>query len=331
MSGTVVVMSLVAVLLVALPSLVAPVVPATVTGPAVVGVPETEQVTVCPTGTLEPAAQTAFEGLIVQAATVTPDGKPVTPHKVPTVASAVPTLVQLKLPVYGTPTEAVAGKPSKEMAISGRVVVIALVVVLLAVLMSFVAPVVPVTVTGPAVVGVPATVQVTVCPTGTLVPGNHSLFAGLIVQAPTVTPEGRPLTPHSVPATASALPALVQLKLPVYGTPTDAVAGKPARETPMSGAVVPILKVAVLLAALPSWAAPVVPVTALEPEVRGTPETAHVTVWFGGTLSPATHATAGSPMVQAPTVTPDGKPVTPHSVSAAAVASPRLVQVKLPL
>lgn len=101
------------------------------------------------------------------------------------------------------------------MAISGMVVVTSFVAVLLAGLPSFVALVTPVTVARPAVVGVPDTAHDTVWLTGTLAPAVHALLDGLMVQAPTVTPAGKPVTPHAVPAVASALPVLVQLKVPV--------------------------------------------------------------------------------------------------------------------
>lgn len=98
-SGAVVVNCNCAVLLLALPSCIAPVMPVMLTGPDAVGVPDTAHDTVCPTGTACPALHVAEEGLIVHAPTVTPDGKPVTPQLVPAVASAVPPLVQLKLPL----------------------------------------------------------------------------------------------------------------------------------------------------------------------------------------------------------------------------------------
>ena len=92
----------------------------------------------------------------------------------------------------------------------------ACVVLLLAGLLSCVAPVVPVTVLSPAAVGVPATAQVTVAPAGTGLPAVQLVPDGLMVQVPAViTPVGNPVTPHCVPAPASALPMLVQLKLPL--------------------------------------------------------------------------------------------------------------------
>lgn len=99
---------------------------------------------------------------------------------------------------------------------SGAVVLIVRVSVLLAALLSCVAPVVPVTVLSPAAVGVPATAQVTVAPAGTGLPAVQLVPDGLMVQVPAViTPVGNPVTPHCVPAPASALPMLVQLKLPL--------------------------------------------------------------------------------------------------------------------
>ena len=97
---------------------------------------------------------------------------------------------------------------------SGAVTVIGSVAELLAGLLSCVAPVVPVTVTFPAVVGVPDTGQLTVAPAGTLLPALQVEPAGLMVQVPTVTSAGRPVTPQAAPLAASAPPLLVQLKLP---------------------------------------------------------------------------------------------------------------------
>ena len=99
MSGADTVMARVSVLLAVLLSLVAPVVPVTVLLPSAVGVPDTGQVTVAPTGTLPPAVQGVPDGPMVQVPTFRPLGKPVTPQRVAAVASAVPTLLQLKLPV----------------------------------------------------------------------------------------------------------------------------------------------------------------------------------------------------------------------------------------
>ena len=73
-------------------------VPVTVTLPEVVGVPDTVQVTVWPAGTLLPSLQGALAGLMVQPTTSTPAGSPVTPHREPAAASALPVFVQLKLP-----------------------------------------------------------------------------------------------------------------------------------------------------------------------------------------------------------------------------------------
>ena len=99
MSGADTVMARVSVLLAVLLSLVAPVVPVTVLLPSAVGVPDTGQVTVAPAGTLAASLQGVPDGLMVQAPTLRPLGKPVTLQRVAPVASAVPTLLQLKLPV----------------------------------------------------------------------------------------------------------------------------------------------------------------------------------------------------------------------------------------
>ena len=121
---------------------------------------------------------------------------------------------------------------------------------------SLPAPVVTVTVDGPAVVGVPATAQVTVCPIGTTEPWTHGAATGLMVHPVTTIPAGRPLIEHVAPvASAVAEPLLPQLKLPVYGTPVFAVGGRPPTATLMSAngaAAMSVVDVAVLFAALAS-------------------------------------------------------------------------------
>ena len=105
---------------------------------------------------------------------------------------------------------------------SEPVVVINAPAVLLAALPSLVAPVVPVNVLEPTVVGVPDTVQVTVAPAATV--------AGTVGEHDVVSPGGRPLTAHdAVVALTAGAAALVQLNVPLYGTPILAVVGKPTR------------------------------------------------------------------------------------------------------
>lgn len=83
-------------------------------------------------------------------------------------------------------------------------------------MLSLVAPVLPVTVTVPFAVGVPVTAQVTVSPIGTLLGLVHAVALGLIVQAPCVTPAGKPLTAQvALAASAVALALLVQVNVPV--------------------------------------------------------------------------------------------------------------------
>ena len=61
--------------------------------------PETVQLTVCPTATALPATQALLAGLIVQLPTLTPAGKPlVIVQVVAPLAAAVPALLQVKLP-----------------------------------------------------------------------------------------------------------------------------------------------------------------------------------------------------------------------------------------
>lgn len=80
--------------------------------------------------------------------------------------------------------------------------------------LSPVAPVVPVSVVPPEATGVPDTRQVTVSPSGTMLPAVHAALPGLIVHVPMETPVGRPATVHVVPAVASAVPMLLHAKVP---------------------------------------------------------------------------------------------------------------------
>ena len=92
----------------------------------------------------------------------------------------------------------------------------------------------------------------------------------------------------------------------------------------MSEPVVAIKAPAVLLAALPSLVAPVVPESVLEPGVVGVPETVHVTVAPAATVA----GTAGAHDVDSPA----GNPLTAHvALVALNAGAPALVQVNVPL
>lgn len=158
-------------------SLVAPVVPVTVTVPVAVGVPETVHEIV-------PDGATFVGGVGVQDV-VKPAGRPDTAHVAfVAVTDGAAAFVQVKVPEYGVPIDAVAGSPDRLIVMSELWTVNAAVAVLLAVLRSFVAPVVPVTVTVPAAVGVPETVQV-------MVPAVATLIGG-VGEHDDVSPAGRP-------------------------------------------------------------------------------------------------------------------------------------------
>ena len=86
------------------------------------------------------------------------------------------------------PTVAVAGSPLRSGVISEPVTAIVVVAVLLAAFPSLVAPVVPVNVLEPGVVGVPETVHAILAPGATV--------AGGVGEQLVVNPAGRPLTAH---------------------------------------------------------------------------------------------------------------------------------------
>jgi hypothetical protein len=146
-----------------------------------------------------------------------------------------------------------------------------------------------------------------------------------------VKPAGRPVTAHAalVAAIAGAT-AFVHVKVPVYGVPTDAVVGRPARLMLMSEPETATACVAVLLppAVVPplvSFVAPVATETVDGPDAVGMPDTAHEI------LAP-TATVAGGVGVQAPTVTPGGKPEIAHvALLALAVAAALLVHFTVPL
>jgi hypothetical protein len=214
--------------------------------------------------------------------------------------------------------EAVVGKPDKSGAMSEPVAPSVAVAVLLAVLPSLVAPVVPVSVAEPGVVGVPLTVHVILAPGATLVGGAGTHEA--------VRPAGKPVTPHvaAVAATAGAA-AFEHVKVPVYGTPTLIAVGRVLRSMLMSAPVTATALVAVLLPELVSLVAPVATETVEEPGPVGMPATVHEM------LAPAA-TVAGGVGVHVPTVTPGGRPVIAHvALAALAVAVALLVHLIVPL
>lgn len=186
-------------------------------------------------------------------------------------------------------------------------------------LVSLVAPVVAVTVNEPPVVGVPETGHEIVAPAATVAGGTG-------VQAPTVTPGGRPETAHvALSADAVAVALLVHTTVPVYGVPTAALEGNPETSGVMSAPLMVTVRVAVLLAATPSLVAPVVPFTVEAPVAVGVPETEHVIV------APAASEATGTAGTQPVTVTPAGSPLTAHvALAAASDGEAAAVQVNVP-
>lgn len=194
---------------------------------------------------------------------------------------------------------------------------------LFAALPSLPAPVVPVSVLDPTVVGVPETVQVIDAPGATVTGGvgAHDV----------VSPAGNPATVHvaAVAASNGAAP-FEQVNVPLYGTPMLAAAGRPAREMLMSEPDVVTGAVAVLLppAVVPplvSLVAPVVTVTVELPTAVGVPLTGQLM------LAPAA-TVAGGAGAHAPTVTPGGRPDTAHvALVALAVAAALFVHLIVPL
>lgn len=169
-------------------------------------------------------------------------------------------LAQVKVPVYGTPTVAVSGRPPRSMLMSEALATTPLVAVLLppAVmppLISLVAPVATETVDVAAAVGVPLTGHEMLAPGATV--------AGAVgVQVPTVTPAGRPeMVQVALVADCVETALLVHLMVPEYGVPTVAVAGSPDRSGDISEPAVAMVVEPVSLAVLPSLVAPVVPLT----------------------------------------------------------------------
>jgi hypothetical protein len=284
-------------------SLAAPVLAVTVEEPDAVGVPETAHEMLAP-------AATVTGGVGVHAPTVTPGGKPEIAHvALVALAVAAALLVHFTVPEYGTPTVAVVGKPDRSGVISEPVTASDAVVVLFAALPSLPAPVAPDSADVPSAVGVPETVHVMVAP-------GASVAAGAVGEHVVVKPAGRPASAQlAFVAAIAGAAAFAHVNVPEYGTPMLAVAGKPARLMLMSEPETATALVAVLLppADVPpllSLAAPVVAVTVEEPGPVGVPDTGHEM------LAPAA-IVAGGVGVQAPTVTPGGKPDTPHVAAAA--------------
>lgn len=163
-------------------SFVAPVDVATVEVPVAVGVPETEH-------DIEAPAATVAGGAGVHVPTVTPAGRPLVEHVAfVALADALELFVHLIVPEYGTPILAEVGKPLRSTDMSEPVTAIEVVAELLPEFESFVAPVVPETLTVPVAVGVPETVQV-------MTPDGATLVGGVGEQL-VVKPAGRPATAH---------------------------------------------------------------------------------------------------------------------------------------
>jgi hypothetical protein len=132
--------------------------------------------------------------------------------------------------------------------------------------MSLLAPVVMLVDMVPNVVGVPLTVQVIAAPIAT-VPVVGTVGVHVVVK-----PAGKPAMAQVAPAVAAAVAAgavLVQVKLPVYGTPTWAVVGMPAKDGTMSEAVMATITVPEQAGAVPvqSGSPPPVTVAVLLPPV----------------------------------------------------------------
>jgi hypothetical protein len=225
--------------------------------------------------------------------------------------------------VYGWPTPTSVGKPDISMLISEPLTVTGAAAVLLPPVVvppfvSFVAPVVTVTVGVPFVVGVPLTGHV-------IVPPGAMLAGAVGVQVPTVTPGGNPVTLQvALSADPVAVGLFRQTIEPVYVEPTVAVAGSPERSGTMSEPLAASTVVAVLFAVFGSFDAPVVPVTVDVDGVVGVPVTEHVIVAAGATVVGGTGEHVA--------VRPAGKPVTPQAAAVAATAgAAAFEQVNVPV
>jgi hypothetical protein len=183
-------------------------------------------------------------------------------------------------------------------------------------LASLTAPVLTVTVTEAVEVGVPVTGQEMLWPAA-------SEATGVVgVQVPSVRPAGSAETAHVAFVAAAFDPAaFVHRTVPVYGTPTEAVAVRPLRSGLMSEPVTVTAAVAMLFARLSSLVAPVEPLIVMAPTTVGVPETAHVIV------APGASDAAGEAGVQT-VVRPAGIPVAAHVALIAAIdGAVALVQV----
>jgi hypothetical protein len=315
-----------------LTSLAAPVVNDSGAVPTAVGVPVTVQVIAAPTATV------AKVGTAGKQTVVKPVASPVIAQVAPILAAAVAAgavLVHVKVPLYGTPTWAVVGMPAKDGTMSEPVVTMLLVTVLLPPfvvppLMSLAAPVVKDSGAIPTAVGVPVTVQVIAAPTATVAK------VGTAGKQTVVKPVASPVIAQVAPILAAAVAAgavLVHVKVPLYGTPTCAVAGMPAKDGTMSEPVTTMELVAVLLppAVIPpltSLAAPVVKASGAVPTAVGVPVTVQVMAAPMATVPPV--GTVGEHAL----IKPAGKPAMAQVVLAlagAVAAGAVLVQVKVPL
>ena len=198
---------------------------------------------------------------------------------------------------------------------------------LLAVLLSLVADVVPVTVN--AVTGiVPVAPQTMLLPAATLATGKDAtgVLAGCSMHVPSVTP----LTAQ-VALVAATLPTLAQVTVPPTVVPETADAGKPVKVTAISavpGAVMETAAVAVLLAALLSPVADVVAVMLATPTVLDGTLTAQVMLLPTGTLATGNEATG---VFAGCRVQPLAVPPATEQVTLGAATVPTLVQVTLPV
>jgi hypothetical protein len=183
---------------------------------------------------------------------------------------------------------------------------------------SFGEPVLPLSGDEPGAVGVPETVQVIAAPGATV--------EGGVGAHDVVKPAGRPVTAHvALVAAMAGAAAFEQVKEPEYGTPTEALVGRPERLMLMSEPDTATAWVAVLLPPFASFVAPVATETVDDPVAVGVPETAHEM------LAPAA-TVAGGVGVHAPTVTPGGRPeMAQVALVAPAVAAVLLVHLKVPL
>lgn len=183
-------------------------------------------------------------------------------------------MAKLTVPVTVLPADAFSGNPAKLALMSAALAATLNVAVLLAAMVSLIAPVVPVPAT-PVVVCKKLIEALTVAPGVTLasvaVPNITMPVTELYTPVPSNTLVAvtlavcKPIGSCNVnTAVVAVLLAVVliftKLAVPLTTVLTGALAGKPAKLALMSAALAATLKVAVLLAALVSLFAPVVPV-----------------------------------------------------------------------